>query len=623
MMTFRPYQLEAQQAVRDAWELALPGDPHPMLVMSTGSGKTETALGLVLDAVRAGQRVVWLAHREELVLQPYQRWCRGWPDLAHRVGVVQAGRDDFDRQVVFASVPTLVVSERLERLLAAGSVDLVVVDEAHHSPSRSHAQVIERLLEGGARAVALTATPDREDNLDLGQFWEICFAYGITDAIDDGWLVPPYSIVHRLPDLDLSKVSGRRDYDDAELGAALLAARVVEHTVEAMEQAHLAVRLPERDDTAELTARGRGTLVFTATIEQAHLTAEALRKAGWRAQPISGETPRDQRARLLRAFEKGDLDVLCNAAVLTEGTDLPRASCLVLARPTRSWSLYTQMIGRGLRLHGLPKTHPGNNAHHPDYKAAGGKSECLVIDLAGATEEHSLVSAPVLIGGSRCPASPNGAHAFEAAPDEVGGICVHCERRVRCLRAALAGGTGSHEWDREGRCKHCDQPQCPESPNDRHLWIPDFDGEKPRRMCMYCPATTADPLGSMVGTQRKERDEVAPAAWLRLRDLEPVTCAVHLEEHGSLFVVEGDADRWRPFWVPRRGRRARPITPGPVPGEQVRALVDDIVRRAARVRDPRNPQVELHGALGRGVRDELTQRAVRLGLARLVTGSAR
>lgn len=619
-MKFRPYQIEAQQAVRDAWMLALPGDPHPMLVMCTGSGKTETALGLVLEDAREGRRVLWLAHREELVVEPYERMSRHWPDLALRAGVVQASRDDVAAQVVFASIPTLASGDRLERLLAHGEFDLVVVDEAHHSPSRSHSAVIQRILDGGARALALTATPDRDDGLDLGEFWEIVYAYGIVDAIEDGWLVPPYAVVNRLPELDLSKVSGRRDYDDAELGAALLAAHVVEHTVEVLGQVHTAVRLPERSETIELSAEGRGTLVFTATVEQAEVTAAALREAGWSAYPISGETPKDQRRRLIHAFRRGDIDVLCNAAVLTEGTDLPRASCVVLARPTRSWSLYCQMLGRGLRLFGLPKTHPGNNAKHPDYQAAGGKSECLVLDLAGATEEHSLIAAPVLIGGSRCPSSPNGVHAFRASGD-FAGICEHCARKVACLLAAQAGGAGGHEWDREGACKHCSAPQCPESPHNKHLWVPDFESERPRRACMFCAATVSDPLGSMVGERKERSDEVAPAAWLRLRRLAPTTCAVHLDQHGSLFVVEVEPERFRPYWIPRRGRRARPITPSPIPGDHVRTLVDDIVRRAAKVRDPRDPQRELHGAYGPEIRAQLTERAVRLGLAQLVETS--
>lgn len=558
----RPYQLAAQVAVREHWA-ATDTQQHPLLVMATGTGKTRTALGLV--EAEAG-RVVWIAHREELVTQPVA-------DLPARLkaesGVVLAERDERDRRLVFASVATLAVPGRIERLLAAGPIDLLVVDEAHHSVSRSHRQAIERIA--ARRVVGLTATPDREDGADLAELWEIVFSYSITDAIRDGWLVPPRNVVLRLPGLDLSAVSGRRDYDDAELGAALLRAHVVEHTVAALQ---------------EHGERARPTLVFTATVDQAQRTADALTAAGYRARMVCGETPKTERRRILRAFQAGDLDVLCNAAVLTEGTDLPRVSCLVLARPTKSWSLYTQMVGRGLRLH-------------------GDKVDCLVLDLAGATEEHSLEAAPVLIGASRCPTSPNGLHDF--GPDAV---CVHCGRRVKCLAAALAGGPGTHEYGPDHLCRHCGAPQCSESPEHAHDWQPDYSSDKPRRVCLFCGVTVPDPLGSLISERRARQVETAEAGWMTLRGLRPPVRALHLDSHGILYVVgEGP---FRPYWLPRRGRIARPITGEPVEAPSVRLLVDDLVRRAARVE---HKGQLIYGNFTPQARKEAGDTAIRLGLA--------
>jgi ATP-dependent helicase IRC3 len=118
--------------------------------------------------------------------------------------------------------------------------------------------------------------------------------------------------------------------------------------------------------------------VFTATVEQARQTAEAVQAAGISARWVSGETPGDDRRRLLRAFETGAVQVLCNAQVLTEGTDIPAIDCVVMARPTRSRGLYVQSIGRGLR-------------------PSPGKEDCLIIDLVGASEEHKMIVAPVLL----------------------------------------------------------------------------------------------------------------------------------------------------------------------------------------------------------------------------------
>ncbi|HYD02648.1 MAG TPA: DEAD/DEAH box helicase family protein [Phycisphaerales bacterium] len=623
-LTYRPYQLRAQESVRDAWAIRLPDEPHPMVVCATGCGKTELGLGLIEEAARAGKRILWCAHREELVVEPLERLTAYWPDLAPRAGIVQASRDDRDRQIIFASIPTLAAGggDRLERILAHGPIDHVVVDEAHHSPSRTHTAVIDRILSLGGLALGLTATPDRDDGLDLGRRWEIVYAYGIVDAIREGWLVPPWAAVSRLAKLDLSKVSGRRDYDDAELGAALLLAGVVEHTVQAMAEAHQATRLPERDRSAEMTAKGRATIVFTATIEQARLTSEALTAAGWRAAYVCDATPKAGRRRLIKYFREGRVDVLCNAAVLTEGTDLPRAACLVLARPTKSWSLFTQMIGRGLRLYGLPKTDPHNNARDPVYLERGGKTDCLVIDLAGATEEHSLIAAAVLIGASRCASSPNGQHSFQPAPrDPTGGICEHCERKVACLAAALTGGPGGHEWNADAHCKHCDRPQCAESETGRHAWVPDFESEKPRRVCIVCGVAVADPLGSMVGERKRETGPTARGAYMRLYGLEPPTYGMSLDQHGALFIVQDRPGWFRPYWVVKGGRRARAITAGPISGAEVRAQIDDLVRRAARVADPRKPGEYLYGQYGEDVRHRLTLRALQLGLAQEGTAS--
>ena len=185
-----------------------------------------------------------------------------------------------------------------------------------------------------------------------------------------------------------------------------------------------------------MSARGRSCLVFTATIDQARRTAEALREAGWKARHVSGKTPKSERRRLLAAFQRGLIDVLCNAAVLTEGTDLPRASCVVFARPTRSWSLFVQCVGRGLRLF-------------------DGKEDCFVLDLAGATEDHSLISAPVLIGGSRCPKSPNGNHDLHPAENpQEGAKCSHCGKKVPC-----GVNLGAHTYDKHHKCSGCGRPQ--------------------------------------------------------------------------------------------------------------------------------------------------------------------
>lgn len=588
----RPYQLVARERVEAAWAEG----GNPLLVMATGTGKTVTGL-LVAEQIRG--RVVWLAHRQELLDQPLGALWYG----QREAGIVQAGRDAADARIVFASVQTLDSDERLQGVLAHGYPELLVVDEAHHSVSPSHRRVIDALRGPGTRLLGLTATADREDDRDLGELWTVAYSLGIVEAIDGGYLLPPYAAVVRCPGLDLSKVSGRRDYDDAELGEALLAAHIVEHTVAVMDQAHVAARLPQRDEQRSLTARGRSCLVVTATVEQARLTAEALTAAGWRARAVSGDTPRDERARLLKAFQRGDIDVLCNAAVLTEGTDLPRCDCVVLARPTRSWSLFCQILGRGLRLW-------------------EGQRECLVLDLAGATEDHSLVSAPALIGGSRCPGADNGRHDFAAAK-EGKAVCRNegCSARLPCWAALEAGRDGQHEWcpDDEPirKCSHCGRPQCQDAPDGRHVWLP---APQFKRACMYCEAEISTPLASM----QAERDRIAaepapPAAWLRLRQVDPELEVLDLGEHGWLYLVPGGSGLVKPSWLPPRARLPRPLTDGPVERWYAEGIAADLTRKARKAYDAFRRESLFGGQPGASdvveSRRRAAGRAVAVGLA--------
>ena len=361
-ITLRPYQEEAATSARETWKT----NRSALVVLPTGCGKTIMALSVAAAAREKDFRVLWLAHRQELLTQPARAFEAVWPELAEDSGIVQANRNDAHAGTVFASIDTVRNPARLDEILGHGSPMLVVCDEAHHSMAKSWQNVLNRIDESAERQpyrLGLTATPERTDGKHLGKMWEVAYSYSMLDAIDEGYLVPINSVTEYLEDLDLSEVAGSGDYNAEELGKALLKASVVEHTVDAINR----------------NAKGRKVLLFTATVEQARLTSEALSEAGWRSDFVSGETAADRRKQVLSDFESGNIDVICNCAVLTEGTDLPVADCIVVARPTRSKPLYIQMVGRGLRL-------------------SPGKDDCLVIDLAGATEEHNLVQAPVLIG---------------------------------------------------------------------------------------------------------------------------------------------------------------------------------------------------------------------------------
>jgi superfamily II DNA or RNA helicase len=667
----RPYQVDARAAVRSMWSTNGPQGQQPMLVQWTATGKTLTSLFIAQDFLAAGQRVVWLADKRELLSQPLADLNRHWPRI--RGGIVQASKDVVDAQFVFLSVDTARVEGRTERILEHGYPALIIVDEAHGSLAPKFRKALKKLRGPDTLMLALTATPDRADGGDLSVLWEIAFTFGPTEAIDAGWVVPPYAVVDKLARLDerLAEahvpVNADGEYDDEALGKALMLAGVVEWTVAAMSKTYKAKRLPFRDDEREMTARGRFPMVFCASVEQCERTCEALRADGWEARFITGTTPDRDRERLLKLFKAGKIECLVNVGTLTTGTDVPISACSVMARPFGSWVLYCQSLGRSSRIY-CPGWNPAwgfSNANDPRYAEAGGKRDCFVLDLAGASNTHSIVSAPILIGGSRCPDAEDGVHDYHqatAADGSVGvkGVCSHCGRQISCfasLSSERSKRDGKHEWfdvdpaERpaglavaiERACLYCLSPQCTRSPNGKHTWVA-LDVEQ-SVICVDCDAEMpyrGDALESLVG---KKKGEAPPEAdWLRVKrdgaDLVPETYACDIDGQGLVIVV-GDrtAGSWWPFWVRKGARRARPLASGPVPRDDVRLRCADLLRRvrrgqASRLRNPlgnvteaqleygRQLGVDLSGCKTRGdaaieiTRAHAWQRAVGLGLAK-------
>lgn len=550
----REYQARAVAAF-GAWSDTSKGC---MWVMATGTGKTLTGHLLVADYAQRGKRVVWLAHRDELVQQPHKTLLRWWPELAGHAGIVKASKNEAHKRIIYASKDTLFQEARVAQVLAHGYPDLLVVDEAHVSASPSYKKVIKSLTGPNTRVLGLTATPDREDGERLSEQYEVVFNYGILDALDDGALLQPYAVIDQVPELDMSKVGGRKDYTAADSERELMRVEIVKHTVASIEKVHLAQRLPFKDGTAyfDLSRKDGGILVFTATINQAMLTAAALRERGWRAEAICGDTKRiskRKRAWLLSEFEAGRIDVLCNAAVLTTGTDLPVCHCVVLARPTKSWSLFVQMVGRALRPY-------------------GSQTGALILDLVGCTKFHSIVAAPVLVDGGDCPGSGDQKHRYLSIEGTGEGRCQDCGKIVRCF----ARKSGHLFVD--GFCKACGATQCPENllknNNPQHEWIP---WEDHKRRCLHCEAEVPDPTGKIKAIP-PEREKVD---W-RTLDLPGRVRTAHLGGRmGILYEVKHGEGLHVPFW--HDGDKLHPLASRPVGSEISAALLDDVARRASKV----------------------------------------
>ncbi|WP_431772211.1 DEAD/DEAH box helicase [Streptomyces cucumeris] len=356
----RPYQAEAIKALVDGW-----AGPHNRLavVLPTGAGKTVVFSNLIhqqLDNL-GRRRALVIAHREELLEQAAAKLRAVNPTL--RVGVVKAERDEHqDVDVIVASVQTLAVPRRRE---AIRDVGLVIVDECHHAAARTYMEVLEHF--GGWRGVPIagfTATMVRTDG-GLAEVWQnIVFTLDILDMITDRYLCDVRGKRVTVDTLDLDKVRTRNgDLVEGQLGQALEDSGALDAIAKAYDQ-----HAPDRPG-----------VVFTPTVATAQQAAEALRAAGISAAPVWGEMSRDDRRATLARYEAGDVQVLTNCMVLTEGFDAPHTSCIVIARPTKSAGLYVQMAGRGLR-------------------PAPGKTDTLLLDVMGASTRHKLASMVDLTG---------------------------------------------------------------------------------------------------------------------------------------------------------------------------------------------------------------------------------
>lgn len=379
-LRLRDYQAAAVTAVREAWAR---GVRRPAAVLPTGAGKTVVFAALAAQMHDlAGVRSVVLAHRDELIEQAAAKVRAVSPGL--RVGIVKADRREIrGRDVIVASVQSLIRSDRRAEL-AAGLVGpvppLVIVDECHHAVAESYMNVLHDLgcfeddPDRGAYALGVTATLGRSDRVALGQVWqEVVYRRDIVDMIRLGHLVTVKGVRVKIEGLDLRAV--RRvhgDFANRALGEAMhdalapkaIARAYVEH------------------------AADRAGIVFAPTVALGYEIAEALNEAGISAAGLDGTTPMHERRRILADFSRGDLQVVANCGVLTEGFDAPWCSAVVIARPTSSGPLYVQMAGRGLR------PHPG-------------KRDALIIDVVGVTGKHRLASIVDLAGADRVQRLPD------------------------------------------------------------------------------------------------------------------------------------------------------------------------------------------------------------------------
>jgi len=360
LLRLRDYQQEAVNAVLSEYRN---GVTRQLVVIPTGGGKTVV---FAYIAKLLGYPTLVLAHRDELVRQAADKFGMVWPEAS--VGIVKAQENDHQgRDVVVASVQTLSREERLSRF-SSERFGFLVVDEAHHAVAPTYLRVFDRLgfMSGdpGKLLLGVTATGFRGDGIGLGRVFEkITFQRSVVALIKAGYLVDVRALAVRSQ-VDISEVAIRGgDFDEKELGVVLNTPARNEIVVKAYLE----------------HAAGRRAIAFTADVQHAKDLAAAFRDCGVSAEPVWGGMPYSDRVEVLRRFAAGEVRVVTNCGVLTEGVDIPATDCIIMARPTRSKVLYMQMLGRGLRLY-------------------PGKEDCLVIDVCDNYARNDALTLPTLFG---------------------------------------------------------------------------------------------------------------------------------------------------------------------------------------------------------------------------------
>ena len=367
-MILRPYQEVAVSAASEA----LDKYKNTLVVAPTGAGKTIMLSALVGKRYKKCKNVLILQHRDELVNQNMTKFKKVNENIS--TSVVNAETKDWNADAVFSMVQTL---SRLNNLSGMSKVDMVVVDEAHHVAAETYQRIINKAkeLNDKVEIVGFTATPNRGDKKGIRNVFNNCSQQiEISTLINEGYLVKPRTFVIDVGVQDELRNVRKTisDFDMLEVAEIMNRRAINKRVVEEWSS----------------KAGDRKTVVFCSTIQHAQNLCEEFVQIGVNAKCVTGDTPREEREEILHDLAHGDVQVVVNVAVLTEGFDAPPVSCVVLTRPCSFKSTMVQMIGRGLRT--------VDPEEFPDVI----KTDCIVLDFGTSILTHGSLDDAVDLDGS-------------------------------------------------------------------------------------------------------------------------------------------------------------------------------------------------------------------------------
>ena len=384
-MLLRPYQ---EAAVSDACK-ALDKHGNTIVVAPTGAGKTIMMSALIGRRFKNGKKILVMQHRDELVNQNKSKFERINPYIT--TSIVNGAVKCWDGDAVFSMVQTISRDRNLRDRVV---FDMIVIDESHHAAADTYKKVINAVKKDNPNAeiVGFTATPNRGDGKGLRSVFSNCsHQIEITTLIREGFLVAPRTYVIDCGVKDqLDKVTRKGNDFDMDEVEAIMNRKVINQKVVEEWLNH---------------AEDRKTVVFCSTVTHAEDLLEEFLYEDINAGIVTGDTPKPERAQILHDLAHGDVQVVVNVAVLTEGFDAPPVSCVVLTRPCSQKGIMVQMIGRGLRTI--------DPEEFPDIV----KTDCVVLDFGTSVLTHGSLEDQVNLDDREKGEAPTK-------------ICVECESEI-------------------------------------------------------------------------------------------------------------------------------------------------------------------------------------------------